>query len=425
MNIRVAPQKLTGTLPAISSKSDAHRILIAAALSDAPTEIFCNVLSEDIRATADCMQALGAKIEYGEGKMTVEPMRQGTSETVALDCGESGSTLRFLLPVVSALGKNGVFTGRGRLPERPVTDLRQVMETHGVHFSPTGEFPIRTSGGLTAGKFTLKGNVSSQYVTGLLFALPLLDGDSIIELLPPVESASYIQMTLSTLRTFGIEVTAEENSYFVKGNQQYRSPKTVTVDGDWSNAAFFLAAGALGGPITVTGLRQASIQGDRAVLDVLRRMGAAISIDGDAVTVSAAALHGVQIDAKNIPDLIPILSVAAANAQSGVTEVIHAGRLRIKESDRLAAIHASLERIGADCTESGDGLTIQSGQEIIGGEVESYNDHRMVMSMAVAATAARGEIVIHGAEAVKKSYPHFFEDFKKLGGKADVLNSDG
>ncbi len=425
MNIRVTPQKLTGTVPAISSKSDAHRILIAAALSDVPTEIFCNVLSEDIRATAHCLQALGAEIEYGAGKIIVQPIAQTAKNVVTLDCGESGSTLRFLLPVVSALGKNGVFTGRGRLPVRPVTDLRQAMEAHGVEFSPAGEFPIHTNGVLTAGKFTLKGNVSSQYVTGLLFALPLLGGDSEIELLPPVESAAYIEMTLSTLRTFGIRVTQQGHSYFIKGKQQYCSPKTVTVDGDWSNAAFFLTAGALGGPITVTGLRQDSVQGDKAVLEVLRAMGAEVSVSGDAVTVSAMSLHGTQIDAKNIPDLIPILSVAAAYAKSGVTTVIHAERLRIKESDRLAAIHASLGQIGADCTETQDGLTIKSGKELIGGEVQGYNDHRMVMSMAVAATAARSAVVIRGAEAVKKSYPHFFEDFRKLGGKADVLNSDG
>lgn len=425
MNIRVLSQKLTGTIPAISSKSDAHRILIAAALSDVPTEIFCNVLSADIRATADCMEKLGAKIEYGAGKITVQPIMRTANEPVTLNCGESGSTLRFLLPVVSALGCSGVFTGGGRLSKRPVTDLRQAMEAHGVQFSPQGAFPIHTSGVLTAGKFTLKGNVSSQYVTGLLFALPLLGGDSEIALLPPVESVSYIEMTLSTLHTFGVEVTKQGNSYFVKGNQPYRSPKTVTVDGDWSNAAFFLTAGALGGPVTVTGLRQASLQGDKAMLDVLREMGAKILTDGDAVTVSSAPLHGVEIDAKNIPDLIPILSVAAVFAESGETTVTHAGRLRIKESDRLAAIHASLENIGANCAESEDGLTIKSGKEIIGGAVQGFNDHRMVMAMAVAATAAQGAVTIRGAEAVNKSYPHFFEDFRKLGGKADVLNSDG
>lgn len=426
MNVCVLPGALSGTVPAISSKSDAHRILIAAALADAPTRVVCNVLSEDILATVHCMRALGAKIDYADGAFTVEPMQPHASNAaVELDCGESGSVLRFLLPVVSALGKNGVFTGRGRLPERPVTDLRQVMEAHGVHFSPVGAFPICTEGKLTAGKYTLKGNVSSQYVTGLLLALPLLANDSEIELLPPVESASYIRMTLQTLHTFGIAVECAENRYRIKGGQTYRSPRLVTVDGDWSNAAFFLTAGALGGPVTVTGLRLDSTQGDKAVLDVLRKMGAEIVIKGDAVTVSGAHLHGVKIDASDTPDLIPILSVAAAAAESGITTVVNAGRLRIKESDRLAAICDSLGRIGIACTETDDGLTVEGGQTILGGAVSGFNDHRMVMSMAVAASCAQDAVTIDGAQAVQKTYPHFFDDFKKLGGKANVLDSDG
>ncbi len=425
MNVRIYPQKLAGTVPAISSKSDAHRILIAAALADAPTEVHCNVLSEDIRATAECLCALGAKINFGDKKITVVPIGANRTHIAVLDCGESGSTLRFLLPVVSALGSDGAFTGHGRLPERPVTDLRQAMEAHGVRFSPQGAFPIRTSGALTAGKYILKGNVSSQYVTGLLFALPVLDGDSEIELLPPVESVSYIQMTLSTLQTFGISVEQKENRYFIKGNQKYRTPKKVTADGDWSNAAFFLTAGAVGAPVTVTGLRPDSIQGDKAVLDVLGAMGACITWNGDAVTVSPAPLHGVRLDAKNIPDLIPILSVAAASAQSGATTVVNAGRLRLKECDRLSAICAMLRRLGVSCTETEDGLTVQGGAGIRGGETEGFNDHRMVMSAAIAATAAREAVTIRGAQAIKKSYPHFFEDFKLLGGMADVLDSDG
>lgn len=425
MNVRIRPQKLAGTVPAISSKSDAHRILIAAALADAPTEVHCNVLSEDIRATAECLCALGAKIDFRDKKITVVPIGTNKTHAAVLDCGESGSTLRFLLPVVSALGSDGTFTGHGRLPERPVTDLRQAMEAHGVRFSPQGAFPIRTSGVLTAGKYTLKGNVSSQYVTGLLFALPILDGDSEIELLPPVESVSYIQMTLSTLQTFGISVEQKENRYFIKGNQKYRTPNEVTADGDWSNAAFFLTAGAVGAPVTVTGLRPDSIQGDKAVLDVLGAMGACITWNGDAVTVSPAPLHGVWIDAKNIPDLIPILSVAAAAAQSGATTVVNAGRLRIKECDRLSAICVMLRRLGVSCTETEDGLTVQGGAGIRGGETEGFNDHRMVMSAAIAATAAREAVTIRGAQAIKKSYPHFFENFKLLGGMADVLDSDG
>lgn len=420
MNVKLSPSALSGTVSAISSKSDAHRILIAAALADAPTEVRCNVLSADIRATADCLCALGAHIEFENGKILVNPIGE-TKAFSSLDCNESGSTLRFLLPLVSALGVNGEFTGRGRLPERPVTELRQAMEAHGVCFSPNGVFPIRTSGQLRAGKYILKGNVSSQYVTGLLFALPLLDGDSEIELLPPVESKAYIQMTLSTLRQFGISVEQSENRFYIKGKQAYRSPKSVTVDGDWSNAAFFLTAGALRAPVTVTGLFPDSIQGDKAVLDVLLKMGAKVAWQGDAVTVSPAPLHGVTVDASNIPDLVPILSVAASYAE-GVTEFQNAGRLRIKECDRLSAIAELLGTLGIRTEETADTLRVYGGT-VQGGEVQGFNDHRMVMSAAVAATAAQGAVTVCGAEAIRKSYPHFFEDFKLLGGKADVLDS--
>lgn len=426
MNIEIMPQVLSGTIPAISSKSDAHRLLIAAALADKPTVLSCNVLSEDIRATAECMRVLGANIEYGENEIKVTPItRDAADRTVQLDCGESGSTLRFLLPVVSALGKNGVFSGKGRLPERPVTDLRNAMGAHGVTFSPPWVFPIETKGQLTAGKFTLKGNVSSQYVTGLLFALPLLPDDSEIELLPPVESKAYIDMTLSTLRTFGITVETAENTYKIRGGQSYKSPETVTVDGDWSNAAFFLTAGALGAPVTVTGLNLRSVQGDKAILDVLVKMGAKIEVDGDAVTVSPAPLKGVQIDASGIPDLVPILSVAAAACETGATTVTNAARLRIKECDRLAAVNECLTNMGVVCAETDDGLVIWGGEGIRGGDVFGFNDHRMVMSMAIAATVAREKTTIREAQAVRKSYPHFFADFEKLGGNANVLDIDG
>lgn len=426
MKAEISPHALCGTIPAISSKSDAHRLLIAAALADKPTVLSCNVLSEDIRATAECMRALGANIEYGENQITVEPIaRDAAEQTVQLDCGECGSTLRFLLPVVSALGKNGVFSGKGRLPERPVTDLRNAMGAHGVTFSPPWVFPIETAGQLTAGKFTLKGNVSSQYVTGLLFALPLLPDDSEIELLPPIESKAYIDMTLSTLRTFGIAVETAENTYKIRGGQAYKSPRQVTVDGDWSNAAFFLTAGALGAPVTVTGLNLRSVQGDKAILDVLVKMGAKIEVDGDAVTVSPAPLKGVQIDASGIPDLVPILSVAAAACETGATTVTNAARLRIKECDRLAAVNECLTNMGVVCAETDDGLVIWGGEGIRGGDVFGFNDHRMVMSMAIAATVAREKTTIREAQAVRKSYPHFFADFEKLGGNANVLDIDG
>lgn len=425
MKVRLTPVKLCGSIPAISSKSDAHRLLIAAALSDRETEILCNVLSEDIRATARCLCALGARVDFLADRMLVHPIpRENTAKevSVTLDCGESGSTLRFLLPVVSALGKNGVFTGGGRLPERPVTELREAMEAHGVRFSEQGVFPISTIGKLGIGTYTLHGDVSSQYVTGLLFALPLLPENSVLRLLPPVESAPYIEMTLSSLMRFGIEVRREGHTYFIKGNQTYRSPGAVSVEGDWSNAAFFLTAGALGAPVTVTGLNPDSPQGDKAILDILRRMGAAVETAGESATVSPGALHGIAQDMADIPDLAPIFSVAAAAARTGETAIQNAARLRLKESDRLAAIHRMLEAFGVSCTETADGLLIPGGQSISGGETSGFGDHRMVMAAAIASVLAETPVTIDGAEAVEKSYPHFFEDFKRLGGMVDVLD---
>ena len=425
MKVRLTPVKLCGSILAISSKSDAHRLLIAAALSDRETEILCNVLSEDIRATARCLCALGARVDFLADRMLVHPIpRENTAKevSVTLDCGESGSTLRFLLPVVSALGKNGVFTGGGRLPERPVTELREAMEAHGVRFSEQGVFPISTIGKLGIGTYTLRGDVSSQYVTGLLFALPLLSDDSTLRLLPPVESAPYIEMTLSSLMRFGIEVRREGHTYFIKGNQTYCSPGAVSVEGDWSNAAFFLTAGALGAPVTVTGLNPDSPQGDKAILDILRRMGAAVETAGESVTVSPGALHGIAQDMADIPDLAPIFSVAAAAARTGETAIQNAARLRLKESDRLAAIHRMLGSLGVSCTETADGLLIPGGQSISGGETSGFGDHRMVMAAAIASVLAETPVTIDGAEAVEKSYPHFFEDFKRLGGMVDVLD---
>lgn len=423
MRAIITPQPLSGTVHAISAKSDVHRLLLAAALADAPTQIVCNVLSADIRATANALSALGAAVRISDTGIFVMPHTEKPPQTVTVDCGESGSTLRFLLPVVSACGKNGIFCGAGRLPQRPLDDLRQAMEAHGVTFSPAGEFPVHTKGRLTAGRYCLSGNVSSQYITGLLFALPLLSGDSEIVLQTRLASKPYVDMTLHTLRQFGVAVEPTESGYFISGGQRFHSPKKITAQGDWSNAAFFLTAGAIGGAVTVTGLQTDSPQGDRAVLSILARMGARVSAQADAVTISAAPLCGTQIDATDIPDLVPILSVAAAFAQEGRTTVTNAARLRLKESDRLAAICTLLTRLGAKAEETADGLSIEGGG-LHGGAVSGFHDHRIVMSAAVGAAFAATKTEIFGSEAVEKSYPQFFTDFKHLGGKADVLSFD-
>ncbi len=416
MNVLFSPGALSGQIAAMPSKSDAHRILIAAALSDRATEIALPTLSEDMEATISCLSALGAEIWQENGKVFVSPGRN-VPENPVLDARESGSTLRFLIPLAGVLGTPVTFCGRGRLPERPQGPLLEALSAHGMAF--TGEkLPFTASGKLSGGEFTLRGDVSSQFVTGLLFALPRTQEGGRIRLLPPVESKSYIDMTVRTLRAFGIEVYEEENAYRVPGGQTYRSPSKLAVEGDWSNAAFWLCAGAVSAPVTVTNLSAASAQGDKAVLQLLRHFGANIKEEGNAVTVSPGKLRGIEIDASDIPDLALPLAMVAAQAE-GVTVFSNMGRLRLKESDRLAALE---DMINALCGPGrakveGDRLIVTGG-DVSGGKFSARGDHRLVMSAAVLALNSKEGVLVLGAEAVRKSYPHFVEDFRSLGGKA-------
>ena len=411
--------KLRGTIAAPVSKSDLHRLIIAAALCPNETTVIHRyTMNDDIRATASIMEAAGAKVEFDEDIITVTGISE-VRQNFTADCCESGSTLRFLVPVLSAIGAQTAFVGQGRLPQRPMTPLTQQMEEHGTTFSAE-TLPFTIGGKLRSGVYTFPGNVSSQYISGLLFALPLLDGDSKIILTSPLESQGYVDMTLSVLQRFGVKidcVTPQEFS--ITGGQSYRSPAELDAEGDWSNGAFWLVAGALSGPVTVTGLQRDSLQGDKAVCAILEEMGANITYKGDSITVSGGKLHGVTIDASQIPDIIPILSVAAACAE-GTTHIINAGRLRIKESDRLAAVAESLSALGAQVEEGSDNLTIVGGG-LKGGSVESYNDHRMPMSFAVASLACEETVTINDPACVKKSYPRFFEEFARLGGVVDVI----
>lgn len=420
MNVICTPASVAGKIKAISSKSDAHRLLICAALSDCATKIHCNVMSKDIAATVDCLKNMGADIKVSDGVITVTP--NTFKEKAELDCGESGSTLRFLLPVVSALGIDTTITGHGRLPERPLSPLKEEMERMGVTYNTGSNFPLHLTGKLQAGEYELAGNVSSQFISGLLFALPILNSDSKIRLIPPVESRSYLNITVSALRKFGIEIIEEENLYIIKGNQKYISPREITVDGDWSNSSFFLCAGALNkNGVTVEDLDINSPQGDKAILKVLENMGADVQINGTEITVKKNKLRGVTVDAADIPDAVPIISVVAAMCE-GETRVINAGRLRIKESDRIKAINQMLTAVGGKAEEAADGLIIKGKEKLIGGVVEGCNDHRIVMAAAILSNFCESTVEITDAQAVSKSYPHFFEDFNKMGGNANVIN---
>ncbi len=403
MKAIIEPSRLAGTIAAIASKSQAHRMLICAALADKPTAIACPTLSADITATADCLRALGADIAYHDGVFTVAPVK-AMPEHAALDCGESGSTLRFLLPVVCALGPKASIKMHGRLPERPLSPLWEELERHGAVLSRPAPDVIAVAGKLAPGDYTLAANVSSQFISGLLFALPLLNGDSTIALTGHLESAAYVTMTVRTLALFGVDCPMGGNTFTVPGGRRYASPGQAAVEGDWSNAAFWVAADHIcGGTLRVTGLDPDSPQGDKAVTDLAARIAAGSSL----------------VDCQDVPDLVPVLSVLAA-VSPGVTRFENAGRLRIKESDRLAVTAKLINALGGDAKELADGLIVTGKSRLTGGEVDSANDHRIAMSAAVAALACEGPVVLHGAQAVDKSYPAFWTDYARLGGRVTL-----
>ena len=414
MEISIRGSGVGGTVRAIPSKSLAHRMLICASLAEGESDVVCPALNADIEATAVCLGALGAGLRRVGESIFVRPLPEKMSEVCSAPCGESGSTLRFLLPVACALGREATFTGRGRLPERPMDALCAALRAHGASVS-ADRLPIRVSGGLRAGTFSLPHNVSSQYVSGLLFALACLQEGGCVELDGPPESAPYIELTRDALARFGVRTEREGNSFLVPAGQRLVSPGRVFVEGDWSNAAFWLCAGAIGGgSITVTGLDPASLQGDRAVVKLLRDFGARVETQGDAVTVYPSSLHGIEFDARDVPDLVPVLAVTAAAAE-GETRITGAKRLRLKESDRIATTAALLRALGASVREMEDGLVITGGG-LRGGTADASGDHRIAMAAAVASCACAEPVRILGAQAVAKSYPDFFADFAALGG---------
>lgn len=399
MNATIHPHPLKGTIEIPSSKSYAHRLLIAAALADKPTEVRMNALNNDIAATADCLCGLGAKIDRIDSGFMVHPIQSASADKVTLFCGESGSTLRFMIPVAAALGVDCTFTGAGRLPERPNAVLTEALRAHGISVD-NDLLPMHISGKLTGGVYPIAGNVSSQYITGLLLALPLCDSDSEIVLTTHLESAAYIDITLETLAPFGIRAERTSGGWHITGEQKYHSPGVISAEGDWSGAAFWFAANSLGSAVDCAGLNDRSLQGDRRIVEMLDLLGG-------------------EIDVSDTPDLVPALAVAAA-AHPGVTRITGAARLRIKESDRLRTVADMLKNLGGNIDELDDGLVIRGGTPLTGGTVEGCNDHRIVMAAAVAATVASGPVTITDAQAVSKSYPAFFEHFNRMGGLANV-----
>ncbi len=422
MNIKIFPSTLGGTVRAVPSKSQAHRMLICAAFAKDATSIFCPRTNDDIKATAACLTALGAKIEYADSSFHVTPVSI-VPDTARLDVGESGSTLRFLLPVIGALGIRCEIKMHGRLPDRPLFPLDIELLRHGMKIEKQGDTLV-CEGRLTAGEYSIDGGVSSQFVSGLLFALMLLDGESRLTVTGEMQSVDYVVMTVEAMRKFGAELRQDENVYTVNGGKALISGERVDVDGDWSSAAFWLCAGALSDrKVLLSGMNTLSSQGDRRVCDVLETFGCRVDADSDGISCSAEGrLHSTVIDGADIPDLIPVLSVVAALAD-GRTVVKNAERLKLKESDRLAATANMLTALGASVRVTDDGFIIDGVKRLRGGRVDGANDHRIVMSAAIASTVCDGEVIISDAEAVSKSYPDFWRDFEALGGKFEIINS--
>ena len=412
MTRTMSPGPRTGAVQIPASKSQAHRMLICAALSKAPSRLVLDGFSADIEATVQCLEALGAQLTQETAGLLITPIGARPANA-KLDVGESGSTLRFLLPVLGALGVRAEVRMHGRLPERPLSPLWEVLEAHGMRLRQDG-IVLYTDGQLCAGDYSLPGDVSSQFISGLLFALPLLGENSTLTVTGALQSARYVAMTEQALAAAGIFTKKDGQVWQIDGGQRYAAPAVQTVEGDWSNAAFFLCMGALSPVgVTVTGLAAASSQGDRAVLDVLRRFGADVQETADAVTVRRGALHGITIDAAPIPDLIPVLSVIAALAD-GETQIVNAARLRLKESDRLESTAAMLRALGAQVMERDSGLTITGRKTLAGGTVDPQHDHRIAMAAATAASGCTAPVTVRDSACTDKSYPRFWTDLSAL-----------
>lgn len=420
--LKIIPKKIKGEVKIPPSKSMAHRAVICAAFSKG-TSIIENVdFSDDIIATIEGMRALGAVIEVDGDKVTINGENTfnfiDNKDIPTIDCNESGSTLRFLVPISIVKENNVRFIGKGNLGKRPLTSFYEIFDNQGISYEyKEGELDLKINGKLKNGEFKMKGNISSQFISGLLFSLPVLDGDSKIIITTELESKAYIDLTLSMLEKFGIEIINNDyKEFIIKGNQQYVA-RNYRVEGDYSQAAFFLSAAAIGNEMLLKDLDLNSLQGDKETLEILERMGCKLNYNEGILGLEVGELKATVIDGSQCPDVIPVLTVVAALAK-GETRIINAGRLRIKECDRLKAVATELNKLGANIVELEDGLIVNGVDGFKGAEVDSWDDHRIAMTLAIASTRCSGEIILKNPQCVKKSYPKFWEDFKSIGGEA-------
>lgn len=422
--VTIYPGRLRGSIKVPPSKSMCHRAIICAGLSKG-TSIINNIgVSQDIKATLEAMGSLGMSVEAAGTSLVIKGNPHPSIKDWRINCRESGSTLRFIIPIAALTGEPVVFCGEGRLVERSLVPYFYIFEKQGIKYQTNGgKLPLYINGRLAPGEFCLKGDISSQFISGLMFALPLLEADSTIRMATELQSRPYLDLTIKALKEFSIEIENHGyESFSIKGNQSYRAAD-YTVEGDYSQAAFWLAAGALGSDISCSGLDIKSAQGDKAILSIIVEMGGGMVFERDTFKSLPSELKGTIIDAAHCPDLVPVLAVLGALSEGG-TEIINAKRLRLKESDRLKAIASELGKLGACIRETQDGLVIDGVKKLRGGRVDSWNDHRIAMALAVAATRAEEPVTISNASSVEKSYPDFWEHYRALGGRISIINGN-
>lgn len=415
MNVTIIPAALCGELDAPPSKSYMHRTLICAALSDKPTEIMCAQLSNDTSATLNALKALGAKFQIKEKSIIVTPVDKRENRKCEIDCKESGSTFRFMLPIAASLGAEAEFKGSERLGERPIMPLCDCLENHGVMFKKgKGTLPCAIGGKMSSGVYEITGDVSSQFISGLMMALGNIGGGE-IKITGKIKSAPYIAITAEVMKSFGVDAAKTDCGYIIKEGG-YKTNTKAFVEGDLSNAAFHLVMGALGGEIKLRGIKEDTTQGDAKIIEVLEKMGALVKRENDIVTVKKSNLSPVELDCEDIPDIVPVLCVAAAGA-NGESTFYNIKRLREKESDRVESTCALIKNLGGDISADENTIKVRGTGKLRGGTVDSFNDHRIAMSAATASVICSENVTINDAGAVNKSYGDFFEKFTLLGGK--------
>lgn len=416
MDVIITPNKLSGSVVIPPSKSLSHRAIIAASLANGKSKISNVMYSNDIKATINAMRACGAKIEEYKDYLIIEGSDVIRKESV-IDANESGSTIRFMIPIALVSNEEITFVGQNHLVKRPLDTFLEIFDKQGIKYERGKDYlPLKVNGGLRSGEFTVRGDISSQFITGLLYALPLLDGDSIIHISTEMESKGYIDLTIDILKMFGIEIENRNyQEYYIKGNQKYK-PCDYTIEGDYSQSAFFLVANALGADIKLLAMEEKSHQGDKKIISDMNDFGFSTKFINNELVVDEKKPHSATIDFSQSPDLGPALTVLASLVE-GRSEFINAGRLRIKECDRITCMKEEINKLGGNVEELPDGMIINGVNMLHGGVVDSHNDHRVAMSLAMATLKMDGELKILNASSVSKSFPNFWEVFESLGGK--------